>query len=177
MRGDYETIRTVIESYVGLFYAVGDKKIDHRPAAEDAFRREDREDRDGGRQRAESPPPSAEESAATAAATEGQATSPSAEPRRNNHGRNGADAYSGAEKIEVRHESLQPGDPCPKCEDGTVYETNRPGVLVRLLGQAQWGPRFITSRSCAAVFAAWYSPPIHRQAWARRRSTIRRSEA
>jgi hypothetical protein len=54
----------------------------------------------------------------------------------NGHGRNGADAYTGAEKIEVRHESLQPGDPCPKCEKGTLYDTGRPGVLVRLVGQA-----------------------------------------
>jgi transposase len=52
------------------------------------------------------------------------------------HGRNGADAYTGAEKIVVAHESLQPGDPCPKCEAGTVYETGRPGVLVRLVGHA-----------------------------------------
>ena len=36
----------------------------------------------------------------------------------------------------VPHESLQPGDPCPKCEKGTVYETGRPGVLVRMVGQA-----------------------------------------
>ncbi len=52
------------------------------------------------------------------------------------HGRNGADAYAAAEKIAVPHDSLQPGDPCPKCEKGTVYETGRPGVLVRLVGQA-----------------------------------------
>ena len=52
------------------------------------------------------------------------------------HGRNGADDFSGAEKIEVRHESLQPGDPCPNCEKGTLYDTRRPGVLVRLVGQA-----------------------------------------
>ena len=52
------------------------------------------------------------------------------------HGRNGADAYAGAKKVVVRHETLQPGDPCPKCEEGTVYETGRPGVLVRLVGQA-----------------------------------------
>ncbi len=30
------------------------------------------------------------------------------------HGRNGADAYTGAEKIAVPHETLRPGDPCPK---------------------------------------------------------------
>ena len=51
------------------------------------------------------------------------------------HGRNGADAYTGAEKIEVPHESLQPGDPCPDCRQGTIYEA-RPGVLVRIVGQA-----------------------------------------
>jgi transposase len=52
------------------------------------------------------------------------------------HGRNGADAYDGAEKIQVSHESLQPGDPCPDCQQGTVYEMARPGVLVRITGQA-----------------------------------------
>ena len=51
------------------------------------------------------------------------------------HGRNGADTYAGAEKIEVPHESLRPGDACPECQQGTVYETGRPGVLVRIVGQ------------------------------------------
>ena len=55
---------------------------------------------------------------------------------RKGHGRNGADAYTGAEKVEVRHPFLQPGDPCPKCDKGTVYEMGRPGVLVRLVGQS-----------------------------------------
>jgi len=49
---------------------------------------------------------------------------------------NGADAYQGAEKIEVPHESLQPGDACPDCQQGSVYEVSRPGVLVRITGQA-----------------------------------------
>jgi transposase len=52
------------------------------------------------------------------------------------HGRNRVDAYTGVEKMEVRHQSLQPGDACPKCDNGTVYDTGRPGVLVRLTGQA-----------------------------------------
>lgn len=51
------------------------------------------------------------------------------------HGRKGAEAYHSAEKIEVSHESLQPGDICPECQKGTVYDF-RPGVLVRLVGQA-----------------------------------------
>ncbi len=75
------------------------------------------------------------------------------------HGRNGADAYTGAEKIEVRHESLQAGDPCPKCEEGTVYLMDRPGVLVRLVGQAPVGAKVyylqkLRCNPCGEVFTA-----------------------
>ncbi|MFH1614457.1 MAG: hypothetical protein ABIG61_05170 [Planctomycetota bacterium] len=51
------------------------------------------------------------------------------------HGRNGADAYAGAEKVRIPHQRLKPGDICPDCDKGTVYETNEPGRLVRLTGQ------------------------------------------
>lgn len=34
------------------------------------------------------------------------------------------------------HDSLQPGDACPDCGRGTVYETRRPGVLVRITGHS-----------------------------------------
>jgi hypothetical protein len=57
-------------------------------------------------------------------------------PERKGHGRNGADAYRGAEQIDVPHESLKAGDPCPECTQGKVYEVARPGVLVRIVGQA-----------------------------------------
>ena len=93
------------------------------------------------------------------------------------HGRNGADAYTGAEKIEVRHESLQPGDPCPKCEEGTLYDTRRPGVLVRLVGQAPVGATVyylqkLRCNLCGVVFTA--EPP---EGVEPRRSTTRRSGA
>jgi transposase len=55
-------------------------------------------------------------------------------PARKGHGRNGADAYRGAGRIDVPHASLQAGDPCPACEKGTVYD-KAPGVLVRITGQ------------------------------------------
>ena len=72
------------------------------------------------------------------AKNDSQAAGPGPAPKKAipGHGRNGADAYTAAERIEVPHPSLQPGDPCPKCEKGTVYETNRPRVLVRLKAQA-----------------------------------------
>jgi len=52
------------------------------------------------------------------------------------HGRNGADAYTGAPKVKVSHETLKPGDSCPNCVKGTVYECKIPGRIVRVTGQA-----------------------------------------
>ena len=52
------------------------------------------------------------------------------------HGRNGADAYTGAQKVKVSHETLKPGDSCPACTKGTVYETTKPGRIVRVTGHA-----------------------------------------
>lgn len=51
------------------------------------------------------------------------------------HGRNGHDAYWGAQKECVPHHSLKPGDRCPACGKGRVYEQKRPKVLVRVTGQ------------------------------------------
>lgn len=59
-----------------------------------------------------------------------------AKKKRKGHGRNGADAYKGAERIRVGHPSLKPGDPCPEpgCK-GKVYAFV-PRQLVRIFGQA-----------------------------------------
>jgi len=56
------------------------------------------------------------------------------EPAAKGHGRNGADAYQGAARIDVPHAELRAGDPCPACGEGTIYEKN-PGVIVRITGQ------------------------------------------
>src|SRR5829696_3659175 len=50
------------------------------------------------------------------------------------HGRNGAEAYQGAERVDVMHPSLRAGDACPACDEGIVYD-KAPGVLVRITGQ------------------------------------------
>jgi transposase len=52
------------------------------------------------------------------------------------HGRNGATAYSGAQKVKVQHASLKAGDACPDGCGGKVYAQRDPGVLVRIKGQA-----------------------------------------
>jgi len=52
------------------------------------------------------------------------------------HGRNGAQAYGGGNKVRVPHAHLQPGQRCPECHKGKLYELNTPGLLVRVTGQA-----------------------------------------
>jgi hypothetical protein len=55
---------------------------------------------------------------------------PSKEPKRKaaGHGRNGATAYSGAQKVKVPHESLKPGDACPDRCGGKVYRASGAGA-------------------------------------------------
>jgi len=52
------------------------------------------------------------------------------------HGRNGADQFTGARKVEIRHETLQPGNLCPECGVGKVYRQREAKRLVRIVGQA-----------------------------------------
>ncbi len=52
------------------------------------------------------------------------------------HGRNGQAAYSGAATEKVPHHRLKPGQCCPGCRKGKIYDQrNRPGILVRVMGQ------------------------------------------
>jgi transposase len=80
-----------------------------------------------------SSPPVAEDSAKSAEASSAERDS---SPPPQGHGRHGVKDYAGAEKVAVPHESLQAGDACPKCGEGTIYETGRPGVLVRITGMS-----------------------------------------
>ena len=60
---------------------------------------------------------------------------PKTDKKKNNgHGKNGKEAYTGAEKITISHETLKHKDNCPSCGIGKVYDTNMPGVLVRVTG-------------------------------------------
>jgi transposase len=52
------------------------------------------------------------------------------------HGRNGADAFTGANRVAVAHATLHSGDLCPGCRDGRVYRQKEPATLIRVIGQA-----------------------------------------
>ena len=56
--------------------------------------------------------------------------------KRKGHGRNGAAAYVGAEKVTIPHASLHNGDVCPHCAISKVYPMQEPGVRVRFRGVA-----------------------------------------
>jgi len=60
---------------------------------------------------------------------------PDAKTKAPGHGRNGAAAYTGAERVKVPHPSLKPGDDCPDCK-GHVYLQTEPSTLVRITGMA-----------------------------------------
>jgi len=184
---DYETIKAVIGSYVYLVNVVGDKDTTIRRLRQMLFGAKTEKTSaviggvkgaEGGAASpgAEAVPDSptgtmqsmvaeAEASAKADAEVPPEARTESdsqTSNEGNGHGRNGADAFTGAEKIEVRHESLQAGDPCPKCEQGTLYDTRRPGVLVRLVGQAPvkamvYYLQKLRCNPCGALFAA--KPP------------------
>lgn len=75
------------------------------------------------------------------------------------HGRNGAEEYTGAEHIHIRHTSLKPGEACPEagCK-GKVYPFE-PLVIVRVVGQAPLGAKVHTVEQlrcnlCLKIFCA-----------------------
>jgi transposase len=137
---DYETIKAVVESYAYVAELVGGKNITIARLQKMLFgaRTEKTAAVIGDEADSEALPPSNEDTVTDSAGeTDSETpTEDAAAASGKGHGRNGADAYEGAEKIEVPHESLAPGDSCPDCGQGTVYGMRRGGVLVRITGQA-----------------------------------------
>ena len=156
---DYETTKTVLQSYVHLVELLKDKKISNHRLRKMLFGASTEKTAAvlaGGTDPEAGPLHDAAVSTESPRETDPKKKSPT---RPKGHGRNGADAYRGAEKIRVPHQSLQPGDPCPECYKGTVYEMTRPGVLVRITGQAPVAAKVyelqkLRCNPCGAVFTA-----------------------
>ena len=75
------------------------------------------------------------------------------------HGRNGASAYTGAEKFRVPHPSMKTGAKCPGCELGKVYPLAEPGVVIRITGGAPlqsqvWETEKLRCNLCGEIFTA-----------------------
>jgi transposase len=137
---DAKLIRAVFQSYVYVTDLVEDKNTSIRRLRQLFFgkRTEKTEAVVGHKTKQSDPAPPRDAAANTELAAQERDIAPAGEPDMasagQGHGRNGADAYRDAERIDVPHASLTAGDACPACGQGTVYEKT-PGVLVRLLGQ------------------------------------------
>jgi len=80
-------------------------------------------------------------------------------PKRKGHGRDPSSAYPEACPIEVLHETLRPGDRCPACGHGSLYELSEPSRILRIVGQPPlvgfcWNCQRLRCSGCGAVFTA-----------------------
>jgi transposase len=80
-------------------------------------------------------------------------------PSRAGHGRNGADAFTGADKVAIAHATLHSGDSCPGCGEGRVYRQKDSSTLIRIIGQAPlkatvFEMERLRCNACGEVFTA-----------------------
>ena len=137
---DCAKIKAVFESYLHLTNLVEDKQMTIKRLRQMLFGASTEKtaavikktEEEGGD--SESPPAADDDARAPPESSEDEPSEPRSPCK--GHGRNGAAAYTGAETIRVPHESLQPGDSCPECHQGKVYQVKEPGMLVRIVGQA-----------------------------------------
>jgi transposase len=105
-----------------------------------------------------------EKTSAVVGKPEGSKTGAGMQPENNTspppgHGRNGAEAFRGARKVEIAHEKLTHGDRCPECGKGNVYGQKESKVLVRIIGQAPlaatvYSLERLRCGACGQVFTA-----------------------
>jgi transposase len=137
---DAGLIRAVFQSYAYVAGLVEDKNTSIRRLRQLFFgARTEKTDAVVGRKTEKPASTGPEDAAAETEVAGGEAEAAAApdadpQPASPGHGRNGADAYRGAARVDVPHPSLTAGDPCPACGQGTVYE-RVPGVVVRITGQ------------------------------------------
>ena len=157
---DAELIRAVFDSYAYVSELVEDKNTSIRRLRQLFFgsRTEKTEAVVGPKNG--TPEPAVPRDAVGPQSTAGEGTTDvsHAAAAAKGHGRNGAAAYQGAERIDVPHPALRAGDACPACGEGTVYD-KAPGVLVRITGRPPLGATVyqlqkLRCHLCGQVFTA-----------------------
>lgn len=108
----------------------------------------------GGNVSGSDPPTSASPGGQSAAA----ASPPEKKPSPPGHGRQGAEVYRAAQKVECRHEELAVGERCPACGRGSLYRLP-PGVEMRLDGNAllsavRYELEKLRCSACGQIFTA-----------------------
>jgi transposase len=154
---DAELIESLAETVVVLSEAVEKKGTSIRRLLRMLFgMKTESKDRLFGKKNGDDDPPGG--------ASAGKAGSkPKPKRRRKGHGRNGAAAYTGAERVSVKHPQLNKGDPCPDCDRGRLRELD-PSPLVHVSAQAPitatiYECQRLRCNTCGKVFTA--SAPAH----------------
>ena len=91
-------------------------------------------------------------------------------PQPKGHGRNGAETYSGAERVSVKHAELKPGDICPDCRSGKLRELD-PSRLVHVRAQPPvtatiYECERLRCNTCGKIFSAPAPPAVAQRKYA-----------
>jgi transposase len=142
---DLELMRQLFASYRGFFQIVGDKNTTIARLRKWMFGAATETSKTilGDSKEVSHQPDGASSAAAAAAgnaadAESGESHSSESDDSKESppgHGRYGAEAYPGAEQVDVKHPQHSAGDVCPECGQGTLYDKS-PGVLVRFVGRS-----------------------------------------
>ena len=148
--GDYEIIKGLIEAFVYLSQSVNEKTSAIRRLLRIVFgaKTETREKLF----KIAAIPQNAE--------TSKEESEPKNQP---GHGRNGADAYTKAERVKVPIQELTAGEPCRECQKGKLYPVKTTGTLVRFVGMAPLAAKIyeleklviLTPFSCQPLIEVW----------------------
>jgi len=117
-QGDYEIIKGLVDTHMLLNQAVAEKSTSVKRLLQMIFGHKTEKTkniRDGSKKKPDSS---------------------KKQKKAKGHGKNGADDYVGAKKVQIFHSALQHCDPCPACDDGKLYRQLLPGVIVRIKGAA-----------------------------------------
>lgn len=125
---EYELLRSLVESYAFLVEEIGDKKATIKRLRELLFGASTEKTKAVLGQAGPT---------GTEAAPEAGATGQEPKPRPKGHGRLGAEAYTGVERVKIPHPSLRAGDPCPRC--GGRLSEKKPEILLRIQACAPVG--------------------------------------
>lgn len=160
---DYDRFKALVESYVYVTQALEDKHTTINRLRKLLFGSCSEKTSAVFKTTGEGAEPSAGREPATpdgaVSTPDSAAEQESPAPKPKGHGRNGAGAYTGADKINVPHEFLESGDSCPECRQGQVYELKAPGVLIRIVGRSPvqatvYELQKLRCNLCGAVFTA-----------------------
>ena len=130
---DYAKLETLLNAYVNLTGLIEDDRMTIRKLREMLFRRStEKTSKVVAEVDGKTPQLRGGESGAP---SEGDEPDKSTKRRKAKcHGRNGADAYQGADRIRIGCDELKHGQRCSECKKGKLY-AKKPKVLVRVTGE------------------------------------------